>query len=354
MVIAPGAYGATGGIAKVVRDIVEALSEFEWVEKIVASVRHREFNRYELPDRYTQLGPFPSKTMFAWRSAWAGFVSKPSLVICCHVNLLPIAWLVSRLSGAKLCVQLHGIEIHEEPSLFNRLMLQDAEVLLCVSRDTLRRVTASVDVQPERVSVLNNLVDDRFAPGDKSAARTRFKFDDRFLLLTVGRLSSEEQYKGHDQVIDLLSTLPTETQKSCHYVIAGDGDDRIRLELKVRQLRFESVVSFLGNVSDENLPDLFRAADLFVMPSSGEGFGIAFIEAMACGTPALGLGVGGASDALADGELGLCVSNEDFPAILKECLEQTRPLAGGHLAENTRSRFGREIFSKRLEMLVNG
>ena len=83
---------------------------------------------------------------------------------------------------------------------------------------------------------------------------------------------------------------------------------------------------FLGAVDQNCLVDAYRAADLFVMPSTGEGFGIAFLEAMACGTPALGLDVAGARDALADGELGTAVSDEDdLPAAIARLLATPKP-----------------------------
>jgi phosphatidylinositol alpha-1,6-mannosyltransferase len=79
------------------------------------------------------------------------------------------------------------------------------------------------------------------------------------------------------------------------------------------------------------------------MPSTGEGFGIVFIEAMACGTPAIGLAVGGASDALADGELGVCVSEQEFPDALEDAIRHCRQRPK-QLSQEVNRRFGRLSF----------
>ena len=77
--------------------------------------------------------------------------------------------------------------------------------------------------------------------------------------------------------------------------MAGDGDDRGRLEQRALELaRDPAAVRFLGFVPEEDLPDLYRLADLFVMPSTHEGFGIVYLEAAACGLRVVG-GVGGGS-----------------------------------------------------------
>ena len=109
------------------------------------------------------------------------------------------------------------------------------------------------------------------------------------MLLTVGRMDSRERYKGHDLVIAALPALVAKGHDVA-YVIIGDGDDRARLENLARDTGMSERVHFLGAVEPERLVEAYRMADLFVMPSTGEGFGIAFLEAMACGTPALGLG----------------------------------------------------------------
>jgi phosphatidylinositol alpha-1,6-mannosyltransferase len=80
------------------------------------------------------------------------------------------------------------------------------------------------------------------------------------------------------------------------------------------------------------------------MPSTGEGFGIAFLEAMASGTPALGLDIGGARDALADGELGTCLTETGLTAALARALG-TPKRDREALAGAVRARFGCRSFT---------
>jgi phosphatidylinositol alpha-1,6-mannosyltransferase len=91
----------------------------------------------------------------------------------------------------------------------------------------------------------------------------------------------------------------------------GEGDDRERFEEIAREVGGAERVRFLGAVDQQRLVAAYRMADLFVMPSTGEGFGIAFPQAMASGTPALGLDVAGARGALGEGKLGAVIPKED-------------------------------------------
>jgi phosphatidylinositol alpha-1,6-mannosyltransferase len=127
------------------------------------------------------------------------------------------------------------------------------------------------------------------------------------------------------------------------YLIVGDGDDRIRLEQLARTARVEDRVHFLGALDADPLVQVYRAADLFVMPSTGEGFGISFLEAMACGTPALGLAAGGAPDALGDGALGTMVCESDLPRALHDALSGAHPDRQA-LSSAVLARFSRTVF----------
>ena len=102
--------------------------------------------------------------------------------------------------------------------------------------------------------------------------------------MTVSRLASSEQYKGHDRVIRTLPRLLSQHPETI-YLIVGDGDDRPRLESLAVECGVAEKVQFAGLVPPEELPDYFRLADVFVMPSTGEGFGIVFLEAMAYRRP---------------------------------------------------------------------
>ena len=205
-------------------------------------------------------------------------------------------------------------------------------------------------IQPERVLVLPNTVRDVFLPGDGSTLRSALGLEGKQILLTVGRMDSNERYKGQDRVIGTIPYLISHGY-DVEYVVIGDGDDRSRLEALADEIGVRQRVRFLGAVGIQTLVDAYRMADLFVLPSIGEGFGIAFLEAMVSGTPALGLDVGGARDALADGHLGTIVSESEFPSAIARLLEAPKP-SPLTLEADTRTRFGRETFKLRAHTAI--
>lgn len=336
------AYGGRGGIAQATRDMVDAFAGHAATTQIDLLVRLAPDPTDGMPKKVKQAPAVRGRISYAVK-ALASVSSKPDLVYCNHLYMAPLAQLIARLTNARLVIQLHGIEVWGRVRPQLRDALEAADMLVCVSRDTRRRALAQACIAPERAVVVNNTVSDRFRPGDREAARRKFSIVDDFVLLTVGRLSSEEQYKGHDRVLRALPSLKSSDGRSLRYLIAGDGDDLPRLKQICQDLGCVDKVTFLGHVKNDDLPDLYRAADVFVMPSEGEGFGIAFLEAMSSGTRSIGLAIGGATDALADGDLGACVAGPRFSDALTDQIDSP-PGLPIELAGRVQDRFGRSVF----------
>nr|WP_275937334.1 glycosyltransferase family 4 protein [Marinovum algicola] len=341
------AYGGRGGIAQSTRDLLSALSEFHWVSEIEILPRIVREAGVQLPNGIMQHGAVNGRVDYSRKALWLAVTRCPDLIYCGHAFMTPLAYLAARVASAQLVSHVHGLEVWEPLSPFVRRALAASDLILCVSRHTVGKVVDTAGADPDRCAAIFNTVDDRFTPGDRAAARARFGIaPEATVLSAVARLDPRQRHKGHDRVIPLLADLARDVP-GLTYLVAGTGGDRERLEALARNTGAGGIVRFLGFVSDEDLPDLYRASDLYVMPSHGEGFGIAFVEAMCCGTPALGLNAGGAGDALRHGELGRAVAVADFPAALRTAI-LAPPIDRAALAARSRAAFGRPAFAARL------
>jgi phosphatidylinositol alpha-1,6-mannosyltransferase len=342
------AFGGRGGIAQYNRDLFEALSASGLVSSISVLPRTAP-DPYVLPPLRTpvrQAIPHRGRAAYSGAAIHACMRRSVDIVFCGHLYMSPIALLIARLRQAKLVVQAHGIEAWRAPARVQRRSAESADLILCVSRHTRSAILSWASISPERVLVLPNTVADAFTPGPSDHVRCAWGLGDKRVLLTVGRLDSRERYKGHDRVIAALPRLIA-AGHDVAYLIAGEGDDHLRLRSLAEEAGVGGRVRFLGSIAREELVAAYRLADLFVMPSTGEGFGIAYLEAMACGTPALGLDCGGARDALADGSLGTLVPEHALVEGLLACLARPKP-DSAVLASRVRARFGRQAFASRV------
>jgi glycosyltransferase involved in cell wall biosynthesis len=132
----------------------------------------------------------------------------------------------------------------------------------------------------------------------------------RKVIMTLARLAGYERYKGIDEILEAMPAL-LKKEPNLIYMVLGDGDDQPRLEAKAKTLNISDKTIFAGFVSEANKADFLRLADVFALPGRGEGFGIVYLEALACGIPAVGSKLDGSREALRDGLLGELVDPAD-------------------------------------------
>ena len=341
LAIVTDAWGANGGIAQYNRDFLSALAASPEVGHVDVLAYTTAVDGASPDPRRITVRSSPNRSLFSMRCL--AMPRAHDLVFCGHVHLAPVAALAAWRQRAPLWLQTHGIEAWQRPSRWRRSACERASLVTAVSRYTRERVCAWSRTAAHRVRVLPNTVDTemfRFEPGKPEGAP---------VLLSVGRLAAGERYKGHDRVIALLPRLRAE-RPGVRYRIVGDGDDRARLVALAAASGVGDAVEFAGHLPRERLAQELRDAALFVMPSTGEGFGIAFVEALACGTPALGLDEDGSRDALGDGDLGSVCSQEGlFEAIVSGL---SRPVDRRLLARRAADRFSRARFHAHVGALV--
>lgn len=315
-------YGARGGIARYNQDLFEALAD-GGVEILILP-RLGDAAGIELPPGIRQAAAIFNRLAFSSAAIVAAWRFRPiDVVFCGHVFMAPLAFVLARLFGARYWLQAHGTDVWNDRNALTRRLIEAADLVSTVSRETRRILLAWVDLSPDRVRVLPDTVRDVFTPGSaRPGLRDALKLGPGPLLLTVARLAASERYKGHEAIFSVLPALRRDFPDLVH-VVAGDGDDRARLEAIAAE-KAPGVVRFLGYVPDADLPDLYRLADLYVMPSTEEGFGIVYLEAAACGLRVIGGRGGGTADAIPDERVGAIVDPGDCEALRTAIVRQLR------------------------------
>jgi glycosyltransferase involved in cell wall biosynthesis len=243
--------------------------------------------------------------------------TRPDHIVSTHVNFGPAAYLAKRMFGVPYTLVAHGIDIHPQLPERTTTSIRKADRLIAVSEWTRSRLLGLGGMYHEKIEILPNTFDDvRFTPAVRPAelAERYSILPNEKVIVTVARLDSKERYKGYDRIVEALPQVARDCGP-VRFLIVGSGEDRERIASLARQHSVEHAVTFAGFVDSSELADHYRLADVFAMPSTGEGFGIVFLEAMGCGTPVVAGNRDGSVDALDGGRLGKLVDPLDVPAI---------------------------------------
>lgn len=179
---------------------------------------------------------------------------------------------------------------------------RDADEVIAISGHAYNQLTTYYGLDEHNVEMIPHGVDTEwFHPREKLHPDVN---SEKMTLLYVGRLGAR---KGLDMLLRSLSCLEN---PDIELLIAGTGRHEERLRRLSNELRIADQVRFLGYVPNDELPELYSSADIFILPSRYEGFGLVLLEAMACGTPVIGTDAGGIPTAIADGRTGIVVERD--------------------------------------------
>lgn len=237
---------------------------------------------------------------------------QPDIIHIHYIGLPLYQWLfLSAFPKTKLVVTVWGDDIEEQTfrhsplsRLLKRKILLRADIVTAASK-RLANLTSAYAPVTKKMKIIPFGVDlTRFKP---RVVRPRNK-------VMLGSIRHLQRTYGIDLMIRAASLLKS---KSWELVIAGDGDASSYKEL-AKDLKVADRVRFLGEVKYSKVPKVLKSLDLFMMPSRWETFGVAAVEAQACGLPVVGTKVGGIPEVVSDGRTGYLVQRGDYQSLAKK------------------------------------
>lgn len=305
----PELYGSRGGVQAYMRRLREIMSAYT-VQAGRSLVCLSLLDTAESPTMHGDAGcsgEFASfggsKARLSASAARLTLDSRGGTMIVGHLGQAPLALGLKRAGLVRdYVVALHGIEAWRRCSLLERSAARAASAVVATTNYTATEFASKNGVDPSRMYVIPLALDADVLSepefGEENASALR--------VLTVGRLSAGERYKGMDTLIRAVRSMK-ERGVEVALTIVGGGDDAPRLKALAQELNVEPSVTFEGAVDDERLEALYATTDVFALLSRGEGFGIVFLEAMKHAKPCLGCRAGGVPEVVRDGIDGFLV-----------------------------------------------
>ncbi|MFN8413458.1 MAG: glycosyltransferase family 4 protein [Anaerolineales bacterium] len=302
----------------------ERLSIYLAQRGVPVSVITRMFSdlkKTEYRDGYTifripQFGPNKLRKVFFTLGALFMIVRKRNLFDILHAHLAfssaVSAALAGKLLGKKVIVKFGtggaSSEVHQSENSFRgrlKLAILKRWVDLYIAMtDEMENELLAAGFAKERILRMTNGIDASIfvPPPDKELAKSDVSMSGKTIILFTGRLVA---VKGVHVLLNAFRQI-TSIFPNVHLMLVGNGEERVALEKSARDLNIDQYVTFVGDVSD--VKPYLRAAEIFVLPSFGEGISNSLLEAMSAGLACIATRVGGSSDLLLNGQHGILIS----------------------------------------------
>lgn len=356
-------FSSTGGIQKACRTLAYTLHSIS--EKTGNSFKMQALYDTETNEKYLPVSEFSGCSgnliSFIHKSAVAG--SKSRIVIISHINLLSIAIFIKIFNpGVIIILMAHGKEIWDKLHPWKLRFIKKYATIWAVSAFTRDVLKNKHQCYPGKIIRLNNCLDPFFnVPGtfDKPPELLqRYQLSPQQpVLLSICRLTKNEHQKGYDKIINIIPEL-LPMFPYLHYLICGETDynEKTRLQNLIRQHKLQKNISLVNFIPETELTPHYLLADVFILPSKKEGFGLVFIEAAACGCKIISGNADGSKDAMLNGKLGTMIDPDDPAAIKKSIIEnlsrERSPAAALTIQKNCLMYFSQQRYQQQIENIL--
>jgi len=239
---------------------------------------------------------------------------RPDLVLFTHVSLLPLEGLVGRFAPhARMALMAHGTEVWQPLAGSLGRALRRVYSFTCPSEFTARKLMDVQGIKQDRIAVIPHGLDPDWTAGPKAESAAEQARPERRgrMMLSVSRLNrADREGKGLELVLQALPAV-IEQCPGARYSIVGGGGDLPDVAEIVRNLGLEKEVELPGARANDALRHAYAGADVFVLPTQVEGFGIVFLEAMYSRLPVVAVRASSTPEVVEDGVTGLLVAPGD-------------------------------------------
>lgn len=331
--VTPGCFDK-GGISRYNRYQIEVLRTLYGNDQIrVLSLLGPDSNSIEEELKVHWHGSpifFLSKIQLVWQMVKALLFWRAEIIHVGHVNFSGLAVILGKLFGAKVLLNVYGLEIWSGMSWDAELGLKHCDQIISDCHNTAQYINKHFHPHPP-ISVIWDCVNlEKFKFTDEDFEMLAHKYglpdrDQHFVILTLGRMSPNTDYKGYSRLLEVLVRV-IQQKPNAVVVYAGAGDLVHELKGKSKTLGIEDKVFFTGSIGEQDLPGIYSYGHVFSLvtesgKSMGEGIPLTPLEAMACGKPVFVGNQDGSREAIFEGKNGFVLDPHDLDTHAERILQ---------------------------------